>query len=81
MAVTNDKIEQNTAFAIGVDKGDFTIYDRVDEGIKTTYSVKTKSGQQYNCYVTGTISVLGRIVSDAVCNKKGEPAKNPFLNR
>lgn len=81
MTVTNESLEQNTAFALGINKGDFTISNRVDEGVKTTYSVKTKSGQQYNCYVTGTVGVTGRVVSDAICNKVGEPAKNPLLNR
>jgi hypothetical protein len=80
-AVTNNKLKQNTAFAIGLDEDNFNIYNRVDDGIKTTYSVKTKSGQQYNCYVTGMVSITGRVVSDAMCNEKGEPAKNPLLDR
>ena len=81
VAVTDETLQKNTAFAIGEDIDTFTIFDRVDEGIKTTYSVKTKSGQRYNCYVTGTVSVVGRTVSDAMCNKKGTPAKNPLLGR
>ncbi|WNB75495.1 hypothetical protein [Methylomonas koyamae] len=43
--------------------------------------VKTDSGQQYNCYVGGSISVLGRMVSEAICSKKGEPARNPLLGQ
>ena len=31
VAVSNDAIEQNTAFALGVPKGTFTISDRVDD--------------------------------------------------
>jgi hypothetical protein len=80
-AVTNENLMQNTAFAIGLDKKDFTIYDRTDSGVKTSYSVKTKSGNQYNCYVTGGFGITGRAVSDAMCNKKGEPAKNQLLER
>ena len=78
-SVTEDALQKNTAHAIGVDKNNFTIYDRVDSGVKTTYSVKTKSGQQYNCYVTGGIGLTGRVVSDAMCNKKGEAAKSNAL--
>lgn len=80
-AVTDDKLIQNTAFALGLNKDEFAIHDRVDDGIKTTYSVKTKSGTQFNCYVTGTVGITGSAVSDAMCSKKGEPMKNPLLQR
>lgn len=75
VAVSNDAIEQNTATALGIPKGTFTISDRVDDGIKSTYAVKTNSGKKYSCYVTGTVTVLGRDVSDAMCNEAGKPAK------
>ena len=75
VAVSNDAIEKNTASALGMEKGTFTITDRVDDGVKSTYAVKTNSGQKYSCYVTGTVSVVGRVVSDAVCNEIGKPAK------
>ena len=75
VAVSNNAIEQNTAFALGLEKGMFTISDRVDDGIKSSYAVKTNSGKKYSCYVTGTVSVIGRVVSDAVCNEVGKPAK------
>ena len=81
MAVTEESLEQKTAFALGLDKGEFTISNRVDDGLQTNYVVKTKKGQVYNCYVTGTIAIMGRVVSDAMCNKKGEAAKNPLLER
>ncbi|MDP9902934.1 hypothetical protein [Variovorax ginsengisoli] len=80
MAVTDDAIEQKTAFALGVPKGSFTISDRVNEGMQTNYSVRTNTGKQYSCYVTGTISTVGRVVSDAVCNgasRSGGPAPKP----
>ncbi len=75
VAVSNNAIENNTAMALGLEKGTFTITDRVDDGVKSTYSVKTDSGKKYSCYVTGTVSVVGRVVSDAVCNEIGKPAK------
>ncbi len=78
-AVSDDNLTQNTAFALGLDSNEFSISNRADSGIKTTYSVKTKSGKQYNCYVTGTISIVGKVVSDAICNEKGKPVKNPLL--
>lgn len=75
VVVSNDTIEQNTASSLGLPKSAFTIFDRVDNGIKSTYIVKTNSGKQYSCYVTGTFSILGPVVSDALCNEVGKPAK------
>lgn len=73
-AVTDQKLQNNTAFALGLDVGDFTIANRNDDGLKTTYAVKTNAGKQYNCYIMGTVGVTGRNVSDAICNEKGKPA-------
>jgi hypothetical protein len=78
-SVTEDAITERTAVALGLNKGDFVISNRVDEGVTTRFLAKAKNGQEYNCYVTGTFSVTGRIVSDAICTKKGEVAKNPLL--
>lgn len=75
VAVSNNAIEKNTAFALGLDTSAFTISDRVDDGIKSSYAVKTNSGKKYSCYVTGAVSVMGRVVSDAICNEMGKPAK------
>lgn len=80
-AVTQDALVDRTAHALGLEKNQFKIENRVDDGVTTRYSVKTDSGQQYNCYVGGSISVLGRMVSEAICSKKGEPARNPLLDQ
>ncbi|ANE57076.1 MULTISPECIES: hypothetical protein [Methylomonas] len=80
-AVTQDALVDRTAHALGLEKNQFKIENRVDDGVTTRYSVKTDSGQQYNCYVGGSISVLGRMVSEAICSKKGEPARNPLLGQ
>lgn len=69
VAVSNDAIEQNTAQALGLAKGTFTISDRVDDGVKASYSVKTNTGKQYACYVTGGVSIVGRVVSDQMRGK------------
>jgi hypothetical protein len=79
LAVTDDAIADRTAFALGLNKGDFTISNRNDEGTTTRYAVRTKSGQDYNCFVGGSFSVLGRSVSEAICTKKGETMRNPLL--
>ena len=69
VAVSNDAVEKNTASTLGLAKSDFTISNRADDGVKTTYLAKTNAGKQYNCYVTGTITITGRAVSDAICNE------------
>lgn len=79
LAVTDDAIVDRTAFALGLGKSDFTISNRTDEGTTTRYSVRTKTGQDYNCFLGGSFSVLGRSVSEAICSKKGEPPRNPLL--
>lgn len=79
LAVTDEAIVDRTAFALGLAKGDFTISNRTDEGTTTRYAVKTKSGQEFNCFVGGSISVLGRVVSEAVCTRRGEPMRNPLI--
>lgn len=79
VAVTDDAIVERTAFALGLGKGDFTINNRVDDGTTARYGVRTKSGQEFNCFVGGSIGLLGRAVSEAVCTKKGEVARNPLL--
>ena len=79
LAVTDEAIVDRTAFALGLDKAAFTISGRVDEGTTTRYAVRTRSGQDYNCFVGGSFSVLGRSVSEAICMKKGEVARNPLL--
>ncbi len=67
VAVTEDALQQRTAFALSLEKNDFTISDRADNGVTTHYKVTTKAGKKYNCYVEGSVSVVGRVVSDAIC--------------
>lgn len=71
--MTDAALEANTAAALGLSKGSFTIGERIDRGVKTTYNVQTKAGKSYRCYVEGSVSMVGRGVSEAVCH---EPDKN-----
>jgi hypothetical protein len=77
MAVTEDALTTNTARALGLEKSAFQISDRVDSGVQTTYTVRTNASKTYSCYVTGTVSVTGRIVSDAVCSELGKARPGP----
>jgi hypothetical protein len=77
--VTDEAIVDRTAFALGLSKGDFTVSNRSNDGVSTRYAVRTKSGQEYQCMIGGSLSVLGRQASEALCTKKGEPMRNPLL--
>ena len=69
MAVTNDALTQRTSQALGIPAAQFSISDRTDSGTRTDYNVVTDAGKHYSCYVTGTVSVTGRVISDAMCTK------------
>ena len=75
--MTDTEIEERTAFVLGPQRGSLTISDRRDDGVRTTYTVRSERGDQFNCHVTGIVSVSGRIISDA--NKNDEFAKNPLI--
>ena len=81
LAVTDTRLEQNTAFSLGLGASDFTISNRLNDGLRTTYSVTTKTGREYNCYVMGTVGITGRNVSDAVCSERGKQTVNPLTGR
>lgn len=67
VAVTDDAIRANTATALHVAPESLTITNRTNQGVKTSYLASTSNGHQYSCYVTGGVSMVGRVVSDAVC--------------
>lgn len=72
VTVTSTALEDRTAFALGLEKGKFTIANRMDEGTTTRYTVTTASGKKFNCSVGGSITVLGSYVTDAICTEIGK---------
>ncbi|SFP99583.1 hypothetical protein [Variovorax sp. 770b2] len=68
-AVTDDAIVTNTSRALGLPPGAFTISNRADSGVQTTFIARTDGGRTFNCYVEGSVSVVGRVVSDAICQE------------
>ncbi len=71
-AVSDDALVQRTGFALGLEPAQFTISNRMDEGTTTRYQVKTTAGRQYNCFVGGSVSVIGKSVSEAICTEMGK---------
>lgn len=79
--VKDDDLVNKTAFALGLARNEFTISNRADSGLQTTYSVNTQSGKRFNCYVEGAFSIgAGNLVSDAICNEIGANAARPACN-
>ncbi|WP_159273025.1 hypothetical protein [Variovorax boronicumulans] len=68
-AVTDDAIVTNTSRALGLPPQAFTISNRADSGVQTTFQARTDGGRVYSCYVEGSVSVVGRVVSDAICQE------------
>jgi hypothetical protein len=66
-AVSDEALVPRTETAIGLPSSQFTISDRVNEGVTARYKVVTKSGKQYNCFVGGSLTGIGKSVSEAVC--------------
>lgn len=75
IAVTDDGITESTTRAIGLNASEFVISDRRNSGLKTTYRVKTNSGTDYSCLVSGTFSITGRAVSEALCTEMVDGAQ------
>lgn len=76
-AVSEDALVQRTGFALGLEPSQFTISNRMDEGTATRYQVRTTAGRQYNCTVGGSLNVLGKSVSDALCSEIGKDGAAP----
>ncbi|MDR2186484.1 MAG: hypothetical protein LBE62_00355 [Azonexus sp.] len=74
VAVNEESLQNRTAQALGLRAGDFTISNRSDSGVRTDYTVTTNQKQVFSCYVTGTVSMVGRVVSDAMCTEVSSPA-------
>ncbi len=66
-AVSDESLVPRTETAIGLPSSEFTISDRVNEGVTARYKVMTKSGKQYSCFVGGSLTGIGKSVSEAVC--------------
>lgn len=71
MTVNDDAIVQRTGAALGMEKGTFTISDRVNEGMEVRFKATTQAGQVYNCTMGGSVSLIGAVPSDAICTPMG----------
>ena len=72
-AVSDESLVSRTETAIGLPSSDFSISDRVNEGVTARYKVRTKAGRQYSCFVGGSLTGIGKSVSEAVCKPLGSP--------
>lgn len=65
--VTQTHLEQRTEAALGLDASTYKISDRADDGPTTRYKVVTRDGRKFSCTIGTAVSVLGAMVTDAVC--------------
>lgn len=75
--VSDEKLKERTAYALGLDENQVTISGRKQDGMQTNFNAKTDKGAEYRCYIVGGIAAMGQ-TSAAMCTKKGEAAKNPL---
>lgn len=72
--ISQDRLEQRTAQAIGRTVGQFSIADRSEEtGGRINYTVNTRDGAAYRCYLYGATGLQNAVTfgqtphSDAIC--------------
>lgn len=73
--VSNQTIQDKTAITLNLTPSAFTISDRVNEGEKSSYTVSTQRGKKYRCHVTGTASLTGSGLSNAICSEISAASK------
>lgn len=77
-AVSDEALVSRTASVLDLSASDFTISDRTNEGVTARYKVETKSGKRYSCFVGGSLTGIGKSVSEAVCKPvDGSGSKPP----
>jgi hypothetical protein len=74
--LSNDRIIDETAGAIGIMPNDITIENRRTEIINTYYSVKTKDGKEFNCIINAGNILTWGILSPPECTIIKEGEKN-----
>lgn len=80
-AVSDESLVSRTETAIGLPSSDFTISDRENEGVTARYKVRTKAGKQYNCFVGGSLTGIGKSVSEAVCKPLDGSGNTPSSDK
>lgn len=77
MAASDHALVQQTASALGLEPHDVVVSHRIDDGTTTRFRARTESGEDYHCLVGGSVSLLGRSVSPAVCTPGAPLAQTP----
>lgn len=77
--VSDESLIPRTESAIGLPSSEFTIPDRMNEGVTARYEVRTRSGKTCSCFVDGSLTGIGKSVSHAACSPldASAPAERP----
>ena len=76
-AGSNNAVETKTAHTLGLQKRAVAISGCADDGTESTYFVKFNKAKTYSCYLTGSVSLVGRLISDAAGCETGKGAMSP----
>lgn len=68
--VSDQKLKERAAFALGTSADAITISNRSNEGIRINFTA-TVGKRSSQCYVTSTASMIGVVTSDAICSGGG----------
>ena len=68
ITVRDEDLQEKAAQALGVNANRVVISNRDNNGATTTFTA-TVGKRAYLCSVTGSVSIEGRNVSNATCNK------------
>ncbi|HGO9271456.1 TPA: hypothetical protein ACLBI1_001063 [Neisseria meningitidis] len=66
VTVSDQKLQERAAFALGVSPNAVKISNRSNEGIRINFTA-TVGKRVSQCYVTSVISTIGVTTSDAIC--------------
>ncbi|ADY96873.1 TPA: hypothetical protein WI689_000678 [Neisseria meningitidis] len=82
VTVSDQKLQERAAFALGVSPNAVKISNRSNEGIRINFTA-TVGKRVSQCYVTSVISTIGVTTSDAIClgggTHKGKSQCNALL--
>lgn len=65
--VSDQKLKERAAVALGTSADAITISNRSNEGVRINFTATTGK-RSSQCYVTSTASMIGVVTSDAICS-------------
>ncbi|MDO4249115.1 MAG: hypothetical protein Q4C79_09210 [Neisseria sp.] len=77
--VSDEKLKERAAFALGVQPSQINISNRQNEGVRINFTA-TVGKRSSQCYVTNAVGVIGAMTSDAICSGSAGSQANKSPN-